>query len=260
MITTISFSLVQLQMFFAVLIRVAAILMSIPVFSGRNIPIVLKAGLVLAVSIVLYPLVHIEPSVTIATTPLFLIGVAGELLLGIAVGLIVRAVFAGVQLAGQLTGFQMGMALANVIDPDSSDQIPVISQFYQILAVLIFVTVNAHHWFLGAMEESFYLVPPFGFQLNHSLMRQLVELGSGIFIIGLKIGAPVMVVLLLTSVAFGLIARTVPQMNIFIVAIPLKIGVGLLFIFFSLPYCAIYLGSLFGELGDRIMAMLAVMK
>ena len=247
-------------MFFAVLVRVAAILMSIPVFSGKNIPIPLKAGFVLAVSLVLVPLVRIDPMLQIASTPLFLIGVAGEILLGVAVGLIVRAIFAGVQLAGQLAGYQMGMAIANVIDPDSSAQVPLISQFYQILAVLIFVTVNAHYWFLGAIEESFRLVPPFGFQLSHSLIQQLIQLGSGIFIIGLKIGAPVMVVLLLTSVAFGLIARTVPQMNIFIVAIPLKIGIGLLFIFFSLPYCTVYLGGLFEELGTRILSMLAVMR
>ena len=257
---TLSFPLAHLQMFFAVLVRVAAILMSIPVFSGRNIPVMLKAGFVVAVSLVLYPLVHLEPPATTAATDLFVVGVAGEVLLGIAIGLIVRTIFAGVQLAGQLAGYQMGMAIANVIDPDSSDQIPLISQFYQILAVLIFVTVNAHHWFLGAMQESFRLIPPYGFQLNPSLMKQLIELGSGIFIIGLKIGAPVMVVLLLTSIAFGLIARTVPQMNIFIVAIPLKIGVGFLFIFFSLPYCTAYLGGLFGELGGRILSLLAAMR
>ena len=257
---TISFSLVQLQMFFAVLVRVAAILMSIPVFGGRSVPVVLKAGFVLAVSLVLYPLVQIEPLVQVAATPLFVIGLAGEVLLGVAVGLIVRTIFAGVQLAGQLSGYQMGMAIANVIDPDSSVQIPMISQFYQVLAILIFVTVNAHYWFLEAMQESFQLIPPYGFQLSASLMKQLIDLGSGIFIIGLKIGAPVMVVLLLTSVAFGLIARTVPQMNVFIGAIPLKIAVGLLFIFFSLPYCTAFLGQLFADLGSRIMLLLAAMK
>ena len=257
---TVGFSLAHLQMFFAVLVRVAAILMSIPVFSGRNIPTALKAGFVLAVALVLYPLVQIQPAVAVAPTPLFVVGVAGEVLLGAAIGLIVRTMFAGVQLAGQLAGYQMGMAIANVIDPDSSNQIPMISQFYQVLAVLIFVTVNAHHWFLAAMQESFQLIPPYGFHMSHALMRQLIDLGSGIFIIGLKIGAPVIVVLLLTSVAFGLIARTVPQMNIFIVAIPLKIAVGLLFIFFSLPYCSAYLAGLFGQLGGRILAMLAAMN
>ena len=257
---TIGFPLVQLQMFVAVLVRVAAILMSIPVFSGRNIPVALKAGFVLAVSLVLYPLVHIEVPVTVAATAPFMIGVAGEILLGVAIGLIVRTIFAGVQLAGQLAGYQMGMAIANVIDPDSSNQIPLLSQFYQTLAVLIFVSVNAHHWFLAAMQESFRLIPPYGFQLTRSLMGQLIQLGSGIFIIGLKIGAPVMVVLLLTSVAFALIARTVPQMNIFIVAIPLKIVVGFLFILFSLPYCSAFLADLFSELGGRILTMLAAMR
>jgi flagellar biosynthetic protein FliR len=176
----------------------------------------------------------------------------------VAIGLMVQMILAGVQLAGQLAGYQMGLAIANVIDPDSSDQIPLISQFYQVFAILIFVTVNAHYWCLGAMMESFRLVPPFGFHLDNSLIEQLVRLGGDVFTIGVKVGAPVIVVLLLTSVSFGLIARTVPQMNVFIVAIPLKIAVGLLFVFFSLPYFSAYLQQLFATLGENILKLLSV--
>ena len=179
-------------------------------------------------------------------------------MLGVAIGLVAQMVFAGVQLAGELAGYQMGLAIANVIDPDSSAQIPMVSQLYQTFAILIFVTVNAHYWCLGSLVESFHLVPPFSFHLHNSIVDQMVRLGGGIFTIGVKVGAPVIVVLMLTSVSFGLIARTVPQMNIFIVAIPLKIIVGLLIVLFSLPYFSAYLQQLFTVMGESIMQLLSV--
>ena len=187
----------------------------------------------------------------------FAVGLAGEVMLGVAIGLMAQMVFAGVQLAGELAGYQMGLAIANVIDPDSSAQIPMVSQLYQIFAVLIFVTVNAHFWCLGALMDSFRLVPPFSFHLHNSIVEQLIRLGGDVFTIGVKVGAPVIVVLMLTSVSFGLIARTVPQMNVFIVAMPLKIIVGLLFVLFSLPYISAYLQQLFVMMGESIMRMLS---
>jgi flagellar biosynthetic protein FliR len=256
--TTLSIPLAQLQLFLIVVARVAAIIASIPVFGGRNIPVLLKAGLVLAISMLIFPQLSLEQNPFLKDAISFSVGLAGEVMLGVAIGLMVQMIFAGVQLAGQLAGYQMGLAIANVIDPDSSDQIPLISQFYQVFAILIFVTVNAHYWCLGAMMESFRLVPPFGFHLDNSLIEQLVRLGGDVFTIGVKVGAPVIVVLLLTSVSFGLIARTVPQMNVFIVAIPLKIAVGLLFVFFSLPYFSAYLQQLFAVLGENILKLLSV--
>jgi flagellar biosynthetic protein FliR len=123
-------------------------------------------------------------------------------------------------------------------------------------ALLIFLTVNAHHWFLRALAESYRLVPPFGFQVSNSLMEQIVQLAGSMFVIGLKIGAPIIAVLLLTSIAFGLIARTVPQMNVFFVAMPLKIFIGLLFLGFSLPFLLSFLKQLFRGLGETIFLIL----
>jgi flagellar biosynthetic protein FliR len=255
--TTLTIPLLQLQAFFIVFVRVAAIVASMPVFSSRNIPVMLKAGLVLSVSVLVFPRLSIGQNPYQLDPMNFAVGLAGEVMLGVAIGLVAQMVFAGVQLAGELAGYQMGLAIANVIDPDSSAQIPMVSQLYQIFAVLIFVTVNAHYWCLGALMDSFQLVPPFSFHLHNSIVEQLIRLGGDVFTIGVKVGAPVIVVLLLTSVSFGLIARTVPQMNVFIVAMPLKIIVGLLFVLFSLPYLSAYLQQLFMMMGENIMRMLS---
>ncbi len=114
------------------------------------------------------------------------------------------------------------------------------AQFNNLFALLVFISINAHYWFIKALTKSFEMVPPLNVHFGGSLLEQLVRMSGNMFVIGIQVGAPVIAALLITSVAFGLIARTVPQMNVFIVAMPLKIGVGLLFsriwppVFFSL--------------------------
>ena len=252
-------TLPQLQMLFLVFVRIAAILVMLPVFSSRGIPSIFKVGLVLSISVILVSTLKLDAVPVMPHILPFAIEVIGEIMIGIVIGLSVKIMFAGIQLAGQLIGYQMGMALANVIDPDSSQQLPIMAQFIELLALLILVITNAHHWFIRALVESYRLVPPLGFQLNHALMAQVLEFGADMFIIAIKIGAPIITALLLTSVAFGLIARTVPQMNVLIVAMPLKIGVGLLFLGFSLPYITSFLRTLVNGLGKNIVLLLRAM-
>ncbi len=257
---SLNISLPQLQLFFFVFIRVGAILMSIPVFDSKSIPLFFKVALAFATSIVLFPMLGIDP-VPMATSVIALgVGVAGEILLGLAIGFSVKLIFAGVQLAGQLAGYQMGLALANVMDPSSSQQVPLLAQFNNLFALLIFLSINAHFWFIRALAQSYQMVPPLSAQFGGSLMEQLVRMSGNMFVIGIQVGAPVIAALLITTVAFGLIARTVPQMNVFIVAMPLKIGVGLLFLGFGLPYFSVFLENIFSDLGQHIMLMLKAMS
>ncbi|MFO7738202.1 MAG: flagellar biosynthetic protein FliR [Desulfatiglandaceae bacterium] len=254
--TNFSISLPQLQIFFLVFLRVIAILMTVPVFSSRNVPILFRVGLGFSMSVLLIPLLKLTEVPFFPDVIPFGIGVLSEIALGITIGLSVRLVFAGIQLAGQLAGFQMGFAIVNVMDPLTSAQVSIVAQLKYLIAMLIFLTINAHHWFLRALVESFRLVPPFGFHFSASVMEFLMRLGGGMFLIAIKVAAPVMVALLLTSVALGLVARTVPQMNIFIVAFPLKIVIGLLFLAFSLPYLLSFLKQLFGAMGSDILLLL----
>jgi len=253
-------SLPQLQLFFLVFLRVGAILMSIPVFDSRSIPVFFKIALALATSIILFPMLELEP-LPMATNLLAMgVSVAGEILFGLVIGFSVKLIFAGIQLAGQLAGYQMGMALANVMDPATSQQVPLLAQFNNLIGLLIFITINAHYWFIKALSYSFQVVPPLSVNFSGSLMEHLIKMSGNMFAIGIQVGAPVIAALLVTSVAFGLIARTVPQMNVFIVAMPLKIGVGLLFLGFSLPYFAAFLKTVFGGLGQHIIIMLRAMS
>ena len=253
---SLNISLPQLQLFFLVFLRVGAILMSIPIFDSRGIPFSFKLALAFATGIVLFPLLKLD-AVPIASDFFTLtISVAGEIFLGLAIGFSVKLIFAGIQLAGQLAGYQMGLAIANVMDPATSEQVPLLAQFNNLISLLVFLSINAHYWFIKALTESFHLVPPFAVNFGSSLMEQLIQLSGNMFVIAVQVGAPVIAAMLLTSVAFGLVARTVPQMNVFIVAMPLKIMIGLLFIGFSLPYLSAFLKSVFSNVGNTLYMLM----
>lgn len=254
--TGLQLPLADIQTGLMILVRVLAILMSIPMFNSRHLPVVFKAGLAVSITVLLFPVLGLKP-VPVADSLLILaLGVGSEVLLGLSIGMFVRLLFAGVQLAGQLAGYQMGMAIANVLDPSTNAQVSLVAQFYNLFAVMIFITINAHYWFIDALVQSFRIVPPFGFYLSASLMESLVRASADIFVIGIRVGAPVIVALLLTSVVLGLLARTTPQMNVFFVAMPIKIGIGLLFIMISLPHLTFYLDRLFGDMTQTILGVL----
>ena len=255
---TIPISLQQLQPFFFIFLRVIAIVMTVPMMDSRNVPILFKAGLAIALSMILYQQLDLSPFALNPNLIVFSIGVISEVLLGIIIGMVVKLVFAGIQLAGQLVGFQMGFSIANVMDPASSSQVPIIAQFNYIIAILIFLTLNAHHWFIRAMVESFQIIPPLQFFFTPDLMPLLIAIGGNMFVIAIKVGAPLIAVLLFTSVAMALMARTVPQMNIFIVAMPLKIVVGIFFIGITLPFLISFFHQTFATLGEDLVRILKI--
>jgi flagellar biosynthetic protein FliR len=257
---SLNIPLLQIQLFFLAFLRIGAIIMSMPVFDSESIPVLFKLALSFATTIVLFPILKLNPEPVTANLATFGLGVAGEIFIGIVIGFAVRLIFAGIQLAGLLAGYQMGLAIANVMDPATSEQIPLLAQFNHLVALLIFITINAHYWFIRALAESFRIVPPLNVHLGNSLMEQLTHLAGNMFLIAIQVGAPVIAALLIASVSFGLIARTVPQMNVFVVAIPLNIGVGLLFFGFSLPYFSAFLKKIFSELGQNVLLLLRAMS
>ena len=257
--TTLTISLPQIQLFLFIFLRVSAMTLTVPVFDSRNIPAVFKIGLCFTITLVLYPIVRLEPVAFGLSVIQFAIGIACEILTGVIIGFLIRLIFAGIQLAGDLAAFQMGFSVANVIDPMSSSQVPVISQLIYMFAILIFLTTNAHHWVLRSLVESFTLIPPFGFHSSGALMARLTQAAGEMFVIAVKAGSPVIVSLLLVSLGLGLVGRTVPQMNVFMVATPVNILVGFLFLSLSLPMMMTFLSQLLNGLGKEILQIMKLM-
>jgi flagellar biosynthesis protein FliR len=256
---SLSISLPQIQLFLFIFVRVSAMTLTVPVFDSRNVPMVFKAGLCFSITLVLYPIVHLEPTPLVPSVIAFAIGICGEILMGVILGYVIRLIFTGIQLAGELIAFQMGFSVASVIDPMSSSQVPVISQMMVMFAILIFLTTNAHHWFLRGLVESFTLIPPFGFHSSGNLMSRLFQAAGDMFSIAVKSGSPVIVALLLVSLGLGLVGRTVPQMNVFMVATPVNILIGFIFLSLSLPMMMTFLSQLLNGAGKEILQIMKLM-
>ena len=254
-----SLSLPQVQAAILVFIRIGAILIMAPLFGSRNVPLQLKAGLSLVLAMVIFPVAGFQ-EVYLTGIPSLVTAMVGEVLIGVIIGFTARLIFSAVQLAGQLIGFQMGFGIVNVIDPQTSTQFSIVAQFQNIMTLLIFLALDAHYWFILAISSSFELIPPLGFCFTNSLMEAIVSLSCDMFVIAAKVAAPVIAVLLFTSVALGLIARTVPQMNIFIVGFPIKIAIGLLGVGLSLPLLSVMLRNLFRRMGEDIIVLMKLMS
>lgn len=257
--TSLRISVPQILLFLFIFLRVTAMTLMVPVFDSRNIPAIFKIGLCFAMAMVLYPILRLDPISTSLSLILLVIGIAGEILIGAVIGYIIRLVFTAIQLAGELVAFQMGFSVANVLDPMSSTQVPVISQLIYMFAILIFLTTDAHHWVIRAAVESFSMIPPYGFHSSGSLMMYLNQSMTHLFVTAVRVGAPVIVALLLVSLGLGLVGRTVPQMNVFMVATPVNILIGFFFLSLSLPMMLTFLTQLLGQLGKELMMIMKLM-
>jgi len=254
-------SLSQYQSLLLIMMRVAPILFMMPLLNTRTLPHLLKVGLTLAVSLVLWPIVKIEAPLFPAEPYGFGFFMISELMIGFVLGFSVRLIFTGIQLAGEFAGLQMGFAMANIIDPQSGMDTTLIAQFYYFTGLLIFLSIDGHHWFFRALVQSFDLLPPGEFHFREGLYQHLLNLSGRMFWIALKMVAPVMAILILIQIALGVVARMVPQVNILISSFPLTIGLGLIFLGLSLELLWPYLKDLLNESGrGLVMTLLPLMK
>ncbi len=242
-----------------IFLRVAAIVFSAPVLDSRAVPATFKVALALAVSILLVPTVSKGIAIAGLSLPVFVLGILSEIVIGITIGLSVKLLFTGIQLAGQMAGYQMGFAMANVMDPATSVQIPILAQIYNLTAMLVFLAVNAHHMFFTALVQSYAIVPPMSAVLSASLVKMMMSLAANMFIVAIKIGAPLIAVLLIATMGLGLVARTVPQMHVFVVAMPLKILLGLSFLMIVAPFLTAFLIDLFSAYRVNLYELLHLM-
>ncbi|MCP4721209.1 MAG: flagellar biosynthetic protein FliR [Desulfobacteraceae bacterium] len=218
---------VQFRTYMLVLLRVSIFLFMFPVFSSKVFPATLKIGFAMVMSLLFYSVVPVDltrfPLDVISTGILILM----ELMVGLSLGLCLRIFFGSVQLAGQVIGFQMGFAMINVVDPQSGANVSIMDQLGYWVCVVIFLILNGHHIIVSALINSFELVPVGEFMMQKVLLVKILDLAGALFLVAIKIGAPVMAALFFVSVGFGLVSKFAPQMNVMIVAFPLKIVVGL---------------------------------
>lgn len=246
--------------FLLVLIRVSVLLLMFPFFNARLIPVILKAGLALIITIILLPVLSAHtfefPGHPYGLGKLII----AELTIGLILGLMVQVLFEAVRMMGQLVGFQTGFAISNIIDPQSGRQVSILSNMAYLVAMMLFLLLNGHHLILNAMKESFNVMPIGSVSLDRELFQRIIHSYGNMFELALKMGAPAIAALLFTKIVFGLITKLIPQMNIMIVAFPVQIVIGLVFFGISLYTLLAFMERYLGGLPFLLMRTMALLK
>lgn len=246
----------QFQTFVVCTARVAGFLTAIPVYFSVQAPARLKAALTFMLSLVLFPI--LAPFVTVAgfNAPSFLLLIINETLLGLLIGLMARFIFTSVEYGGTVIGYQMGFAAANIFDPQNQRQTALLSQFQNVFAILLFLSLDIHHYFIRTAVRSYEILPPGHLNFGGEAIPYLLELSSRMFVLGVQFSAPVLIILLLSGLILGILARVFPQLNVFLLSFPLNIGISFIVIALTLGIMKMLLSREFDMLPERIMTLM----
>jgi flagellar biosynthetic protein FliR len=217
------------------LTRILGLIMVAPIFGHASVPRHVKIGLGIFITLIVAPTLPPMPDVGLGSWSGLLILVQ-QLLIGVAIGFTMRVVFAAVDAAGEIVGLQMGLGFASFFDPQSAGQTLVISQFFNILAALLFLAVNAHLLLISVLVDSFLSLPVSTHPLSAAGFYNVAAFGSSLFSVGLQLALPLIAILLMTNLALGILTRSAPQLNIFAIGFPITLGVGLVMLNLTLPY------------------------
>lgn len=237
--------------------RIMALLSTAPVFGAPQVTIRLRIGLAMIIAMVLAPNLSPMPAVeALSVASALLIG--QQIMIGVAMGLVMRMVFAAVEYAGQVISLQMGLGFSTLLDPQNGAQTPVIGHFFSLLATLAFLATNGHLLMIAALSESFRIFPvALGHAIDGQAWRMLVEWGGAIFRIGIILALPIVAVLLVTNIALAILSKASPQLNIFVIGFPLLLGLGFWSLVVVLPYLA---PILTGGLGQGLRTIEAFLQ
>jgi len=223
-----------LQALLAISVRLSGLMLFAPFLGSSVIPARIKAALVFALTLLLYPVVaRTWTPAPLVEWPLL---VFRELLVGIALGIATSVVFEAVQMAGSVLSVQMGYSLINILDPNTQVDTTVIAMFQQSIAMLIFLRLDVHLWLLRAVGNSFSYLPPGSATLSMPFVSTLVGAGTAILFTGVQIAAPVLSATLLTDVVLGLLGKASPQLPLMLLGPAVKSLLGLSILFVSLKY------------------------
>ncbi len=225
-----------LPMFALVLIRTASVLFFSPIYSRAGLPLLIKVGLALVITIAIFPTISSSQLALPDNLIGFALIVFKELAIGFLIGYVATLAFAAFVMGGGLISSEMGLTMAELVDPLTGDRVSAIAQLLQIVALILFFAINGHHWLINALVLSYKTVPITGvIDLGFS-MSKIMNLFNGLFISAIKIAAPIMIVLGLTVVVSGFLARSTPEINIFLIIFPMKILVGFLLLAIMFPF------------------------
>lgn len=244
-------------LFMAIFTRLSGLFASAPLLSTYPIPMQVKVWLAAAIAFILFPIVQSNTSfITPNSVPALTLILFKEYMIGYAIGFCANILFVGIELGVNTFTVQMGLSADQAINPASGGNSPVLTQAFTYLASMLFIGLGAHQWLFSAVYNSFKSMPV-GYTLTFSpsIIEQIVIITGQIFSVGLGIALPIFGILFITDVLLGFTSKMMPQMNIFMVSLPLKIYLGLLLSLIFMRPMAEYMAVIIEQFLTKIAAI-----
>ncbi len=244
--------------FLLTLMRVSIIMFMLPIFSSDRAPMQVKAFATIVITLGIWPQLSL-PGIAMPAHPIDIVLLfVNELVLGLVISMCINFVFMGIQAGGELFGFQMGFTMINFADPLTGNQTGITAFFLWMVSTLTFLALDGHLYMLQAFAMTFRVIPAGGLVLSELLMHEVLTLSAQMFVIALKIAAPVMVSLFLIELALALVSRASPQVNIMDVGFPIKIGAGFFFLGMLLVVMSEYMANYIGGMAAMLSNILEI--
>jgi flagellar biosynthesis protein FliR len=232
------------QKFILVFFRTASVLWLLPIFSARSISVPFKMGVSILIAFLMVDFVSLG-SVTFSDPFHMMLLVLKEIFIGVTIGYVVRLIFTMVQVAGEMVSLQAGFGFARFMDPYTNTQVSELTQILNILTLMVFFAIDAHHFVLKGLFASFKELPLAGAGMKGPLVGYLIDITGKVFSVGLKIGAPLIITLFLVELSLGILSRMIPQINVFVEGMPLKILITISVLSFSIAILVPAIAGLF---------------
>jgi len=232
-----------------VLTRISAFFLILPVFGGPTIPVRIKVAVTVVLSVFFYSVTPMRVPPADASLLVIVIALAGEAIYGLALGLIVTLLFSAVQISARIVEQQMGLTMAEVIDPVTGEETSPLSSLLETIFILLFLSANGHHLFLLILSKSYEAFPPGAIPSIDRLAGGVIDTSSAMFLACLRLAAPMLAAFLILMVTLALLARLVPEMNILFLSMPVQTGFGMLVAAIFLPFMAEFVGEMASWMG-----------
>lgn len=235
---------IELQSLLFILIRITSFIVVVPGISNKNIPNTAKMAISLVLSFLVYSTIPAVPPY--GQTLAFALAAAREAIIGMSAGFVVKLLFSGIEMAGQLIDYQVGYSMGAIYDPVNGTASAYYGKLFHWLAVLIFFILDFHHIMIAALIGSFKVIPPGQLGFGSVNLQGILYFLMYSFKIALSLAAPVIIVLLVTDIVLGMLSRTVPQINVFMLGMPLK---GMICMVMVLMLISFFMSSIGNSLG-----------
>ena len=246
--------------FLLIFIRMTGLFVVAPIFGRRNIPAYLKIGFSFFSALILINTIILPPPDYYGGILNFASLAIKEFMVGITIGFVAYLAFTAIYIAGEIIDMQIGFGIVNVIDPVSNIQVPITSNLYFIISMIVFLAVNGHHVLIKALFDSYTTIPLGGAVFDARIADGLIKAFGSIFFIGFKIAAPIIAAILITDVTLGTVSKMVPQLNVFVIGMPLKIFIGIVIVMLTIPMFILILESIFKVMDNSMLNFIKDIK